>query len=194
MGLQQGEITTTKNADMALAPASSSKRMLEKVSLAFGNFLLRYWAHIITFVMALLVCIALLVPVLSFLGMDFIAKPLFNSLHLVCAQIPSHSFYILGHQLGMCARNISIYGSMVLGGLIFILSKKRLPGIPWWVWVVMLLPIAWDGITQMFGLRESTWELRVLTGTLFGLGNIWFIFPLLQKTLNETMPDIKGSR
>jgi hypothetical protein len=77
---------------------------------------------------------------------------------------------------------------MFLGSLVFVLSKKSLRGIPWWVWVLMLLPIAWDGITQMFGLRESTWTLRVLTGTLFGLGNVWFALPLMQKSLLETTP------
>src|SRR5438067_2295751 len=82
---------------------------------------------------------------------------------------------IFGHQLGLCARNISIYASMFLDCLAFVLSKKRLPGIPWWLWVLMLLPMAIDGTTQLFGLRESTWELRVLTGTLFGLGNVWFV-------------------
>ena len=39
---------------------------------------------------------------------------------------------------------------------------------------------------EWFGWRESTWELRLLTGTLFGLGNIWFVLPMIQKTLDET--------
>jgi len=46
--------------------------------------------------------------------------------------------------------------------------------------------LALDGTTQMFGWRESTWELRVLTGTLFGLGNVWFALPLIQKTILES--------
>ena len=40
----------------------------------------------------------------------------------------------------------------------------------------------------MFGWRESTWALRVITGTLFGGGSIWFAFPLIQKCLLETPP------
>jgi uncharacterized membrane protein len=87
----------------------------------------------------------------------------------------------------VCARNLSIYGAMFAGGLIFVLSKKRLPGIPWWLWLLLILPMAYDGLTQMVGLRESTWELRVLTGTLFGLANMWFALPLIQKTLLEEM-------
>ncbi len=153
---------------------------------AIGNFLLEYWAHIITVAFGTIVFLAISVPFLSYFGLDSIAKPIFYSLHYVCAQIPSHSFYVFGHQLGLCARNFSIYTSMFLMSLIFILSKKRLPGLPWWIWILLLLPMAWDGITQMFGLRESSWELRLLTGTLFGIGNIWFALPLMQKSLIET--------
>jgi uncharacterized membrane protein len=148
-----------------------------------SNLLLDHWATIITWMLGLLVFAALSVPFLSYFGLDGISKQIFFALHMVCAQIPSHSFYIFGHQLGMCARNFSIYTAMFIGSLIFVLSKKRLPGIPWWIWVLMILPLALDGTTQMLGWRESTWELRVLTGTLFGLANVWFALPIIQKTI-----------
>jgi len=154
-----------------------------------GSLAMEYWAHVITVLIGLIVLLALSVPLLTYLGLNNIAKPIFYSLHFICAQIPSHSFYMLGHQFGMCARNMSIYGSMFAGGMIFILSKKRLRGIPWWFWVLLILPMAYDGITQMFGLRESTWELRIITGTLFGLGNMWFVLPFIQKTIQQTMLD-----
>ncbi len=153
-----------------------------------SNLLLDHWATIITWMLGLLVFAALSVPFLSYFGLDGISKQIFFALHMVCAQIPSHSFYIFGHQLGMCARNFSIYTAMFIGSLIFVLSKKRLPGIPWWIWVLMVLPLALDGTTQMLGWRESTWELRVLTGTLFGLANVWFALPIIQKTILESVP------
>jgi len=155
--------------------------------LHLNNFLLEYWATMLTVILGLVVLIALSIPFLSYFGLDAIAKPLFFSLHYVCAQIPSHSFYIFGHQLGLCARNLSIYSSMFLGSLIFVLSKKRLPGIPWWLWILMILPMALDGLTQMVGLRESTWELRLITGTLFGSGSVWFVLPYMQKTITEQL-------
>jgi uncharacterized membrane protein len=167
-------------------PTSSFSRRLDLLMNSIGLFLLDQWATLITAALGLLVLIAISIPFLSYFGLDAIAKPLFFSLHYVCAQIPSHSFYIFGHQLGLCARNFSIYTSMFLGSLVFVLSKKRLPGIPWWLWVLMILPMAWDGTTQMFGLRESDWILRLVTGALFGLGNIWFALPMMQKTILET--------
>ncbi len=163
-------------------------RFMNSAGRFVSNLLINHWATMITYVLGILVFAALSVPFLSYFGLDGISKQIFFALHLVCAQIPSHSFYIFGHQLGMCARNFSIYASMFIGSLIFVLSNKRIPGIPWWVWILMILPLALDGTTQMFGLRESTWELRVLTGTLFGLGNVWFALPLIQKTILESLP------
>jgi uncharacterized membrane protein len=175
-----------QHIQQANPPLPRSKRALGRFAHHLGEFLLEHWATIVTVILGVLVGIAIAVPFLSYFGLDAIAKPLFFALHYVCAQVPSHSFYIFGHQLGLCARNFSIYTAMFLGSLIFVLSKKRLPGLPWWLWILMILPMAWDGITQMFGLRESTWELRLLTGTLFGLGNIWFVLPMIQKSLDET--------
>ena len=161
---------------------------MNSLGLHIGDFLLNHWATLLTCMLGIIVFAALSVPFLSYFGLDAISKQIFFMLHLVCAQIPSHSFYIFGHQLGMCERNFSIYASMFVASLVFVLSKKRLPGIPWWLWVLMILPMALDGTTQMVGLRESTWLLRVLTGTLFGLGNMWFALPLIQKTILETAP------
>jgi len=151
----------------------------------FGDFIMEQWATIITVILGTLVFLAVSVPFLSYFGLDSIAKPIFFALHAICAQIPSHSFYIFGHQFGFCERNLSIYTSMFIGSLIFVLSKKRLPGIPWWLWLLLIMPMAWDGLTQMFGLRESDWVLRVITGSLFGFANIWFALPLMHKTLQE---------
>ncbi len=179
-------VTAQKYIQSTFGPAKP-RTGLHKLGELVNNFLVEYWAHIIMIVLGSLVFIALAIPFLSYFGLDSIAKPLFFALHYVCAQIPSHSFYLFGHQLGLCARNFSIYTSMFLGSLIFVLTKKRIPGIPWWIWVLMLLPIAWDGLTQMVGWRESTWVLRVVTGSLFGLGNVWFALPLMQKSLQETL-------
>lgn len=167
-------------------PSPASKQKLERVAQYFGQFFLLHWATIITAILGLLVATAIAIPFLSYFGLDVIAKPLFFALHFVCAQVPSHSFYIFGHQFGLCERNLSIYTAMFLGSLAFVLTKKRLPGIPWWLWVLFILPMVLDGTTQMFGWRESTWQLRLLTGTLFGLGNVWFVLPLIQRTLDET--------
>ncbi len=172
---------------VSIQSPGSRKNFLSTAGGRVGDFLVEYWAHMITIFLGLIIFAAIAVPFLTYFGLDVIAKPIFFFLHYFCAQIPSHSFYLFGHQLGLCARNFSIYAAMFVGSLIFVVSKKRLPGIPWWAWLLLILPMAIDGTTQMFGLRESNWILRVITGTLFGLGNVWFALPLMQKSLLETM-------
>lgn len=187
MATQQINQGTTQY--VLLTPARHARvRKLDRIMHRFGDFIMEQWATILTVVLGTLVFLAVSVPFLSYFGLDALAKPIFFALHAICAQIPSHSFYILGHQLGFCARNLSIYTSMFIGCLIFVLSKKRLPGIPWWLWLLLILPMAWDGLTQMFGLRESDWILRVITGSLFGFANIWFALPLMHKTLQDPPP------
>ena len=182
MALQQVE---NSNKGFSLL-SQQQKHILARFAQAAGEWMLNYWATVITVVLGLVVATALSIPFLWYFGLDAIAQPLFIALHFTCAQVPSHSFFIFGHQLGLCARNLSIYVSMFLGSLVFVLSKKRIPGLPWWLWILVLLPMVWDGTTQLFGWRESTWILRLVTGTLFGLGNIWFVLPMIQKTLDET--------
>src|SRR2546429_6991372 len=150
MAIQQVKETTNH----AHSPRRQTlDRYMNNAGRFVSNFLINHWATMITWMLGILVFAALSVPFLSYFGLDAISKQIFFALHMVCAQIPSHSFYIFGHQLGMCARNFSIYASMFIGSLIFVLSNKRIPGIPWWVWILMILPMALDGTTQD---RKST--------------------------------------
>ncbi len=155
---------------------------------AGGVFLLKFWALLLTLVFGFIVLAAVSVPLLAYLGLDALAKPLFSALHLICAQISSHSFYLLGHQLGLDVHCLAIYSALCVGSLVFVVSRKRLPGLPWWGLVLMALPLAYDGGTQLIGLRQSTWEIRLLTGALFGFGAAWFAFPWLHKIIQENLP------
>lgn len=166
------------------APKSRIVRVMNNV----GIFFLEYWTLFITTFFGIVCLAAVGAPILTFFGLDTLAKPLFFALSHVCGQIPSHSFYIEGHQVGLCVHCLAIYSSLFAGGLLFTLSNKRLRGIPWWLLVLMALPLAYDGFSQLFGLRESTWEIRLITGVLFGLGSAWFALPALEKGLHETIP------
>jgi uncharacterized membrane protein len=47
--------------------------------------------------------------------------------------------------------------------------------------------MAIDGLTQMFGLRDSTWLLRSVTGALFGFGMVWFLYPVIQTSMDDVI-------
>ena len=166
--------------------ANENMRKVKAMWQRIGLFLYDHWATLIMCLLGLIVFSAFSVPVLAYFGFDSLSKSIYNAMHYICGQIPSHSPYICGHQCGLCFRCTAIYGTLFLTSAVFVFTKKRLIGIRWWMLALLTLPMAWDGITQLFGLRESTTTLRLLTGTLFGLGCALFTFPLVQKTLLES--------
>ena len=50
-----------------------------------------------------------------------------------------------------------------------------------------LLPMAIDGFTQLFGLRESDWVLRTITGVLFGLRLVWLAYPYVEEAMDDVL-------
>ncbi|MCB0245876.1 MAG: DUF2085 domain-containing protein [Anaerolineae bacterium] len=93
----------------------------------------------------------------------------------------------LGYKVAICERDIAIYGSMLIGGLMFAVARKRwrIPRLPIGIYVLFLLPIALDGFSQLFGLRTSNWFLRTVTGALFGLATIWLTYPYVQESMDD---------
>lgn len=101
----------------------------------------------------------------------------------------------VGFKVALCERDIAIYASILLFGLVFSWTGRRLPPLPWYLWVLIALaPIGLDGFSQIFSqpplnflpYRESTPILRVFTGGLFGFGTAWFGYPLVEETMAET--------
>jgi uncharacterized membrane protein len=108
---------------------------------------------------------------------------------------------LLGYKVAMCERDVAIYASLILAGLIFQLSGKKIKQIPWYFWVILgVLPIALDGGSQLFSLggnwpvwlpiRESTPFLRALTGALFGIFTGWYIYPIMEESMKEIRFDL----
>jgi uncharacterized membrane protein len=101
----------------------------------------------------------------------------------------------VGYKLALCERDIAIYGSILLFGLLFAISGRRIRPLPWYLWLVFgILPIALDGLSQLFSqppfnfmvYRESTPLLRVITGALFGFTTAWFGYPTIEQTMRDT--------
>lgn len=98
-----------------------------------------------------------------------------------------------GWKVAICERDVAIYGSILLAGLVFGLLRPRLKRgnkmvkMPLWLYLLMLLPIAVDGFTQLFGLRESTPELRFLTGALMGAATVWFAYPYVEDAMGDVV-------
>ena len=91
----------------------------------------------------------------------------------------------LGWKVALCERDVAIYGSMVIAGIVFALLRNRVRRLPLPVFVLFVIPIAVDGLTQLFGLRTSNWWLRTITGALFGAGVVWLVYPYIQESMDD---------
>lgn len=97
----------------------------------------------------------------------------------------------LGYKTAICQRDLAIYGAVLAAGLLYALVRpqgnKRVRQLPLWLFLVFLIPIGVDGLTQLVGLRESNWELRTLTGALFGAAAVWFAYPYVDDAMEEVL-------
>ena len=112
--------------------------------------------------------------------------------------------------MALCERDISIYLSILIGGLIYGVVRRHGPvrPLPFWLFLIIGLgPIALDGFSQLFSqlfiglgaeslmrllpLRESSPLLRSLTGALMGFSIVWLIYPRLDDQFTMTADDIK---
>lgn len=116
-------------------------------------------------------------PLLRLAGFEAQADAIFAIYSITCHQMSERSWFPWGEQMAMCHRMTSIHGSFFLFGLLYTQVRRRFRPLPTTLLVAYSFPMAVDGFTQLFGWRESTWELRLFTGTLFGLAVVWYCFP-----------------
>lgn len=105
----------------------------------------------------------------------------------------------LGYKIALCERDVAIYGAIILFGVLFGLTGRKIPPLHWAIWLIFAIgPIGLDGFSQLFSqlpipaltallpYRESTPFLRLLTGFLFGFGTAWFGLPYVEESMRET--------
>ncbi len=154
------------------------------------EFVRDHWLAIINTVLGVLIGVALVTPLAFAAGLTGPAGGVFDAYRFFCAQTPSHSFFIAGYQTCLCSRCLAIYTSILAAGIVltFFRNNRRLRAIPWYVWLLGMVPMALDGFTQLFGLRESNLALRLLTGAIFGVTTAWFLFPQIDEAAHQEQP------
>ncbi len=93
----------------------------------------------------------------------------------------------IGWKVALCQRDVAIYASVLVTGLLYGLVRRRVRKLPFKIYVLFVIPIAVDGLTQLFGWRESNWWLRTLTGALFGFASVWFAYPYLEEAMEDVL-------
>jgi uncharacterized membrane protein len=117
----------------------------------------------------------------------------------------------MGYKMALCARDIAIYGFVLVGGLLYGLLRRRrqIKPLPLWAFILFGMgPIALDGFSQLFSqygtispalnffntlfpLRESSPLLRLLTGAIFGLSLVWLAYPHVDSGMKSTAADLE---
>ena len=169
----------------------------------------RHWLSTVNMALGVFIAGALLAPILAALGWRSAADGLYAAYRFTCHEWAFRSFFLfgadrpplavysqqqlanlgadpfsfigspdLGWKMAFCERDLAIYLALLAAGLYFARWRHVRPA-SFLVYGILILPMALDGFTQLFGWRESTWELRVVTGLLFGLASAWLVLPRL---------------
>jgi uncharacterized membrane protein len=168
----------------------------------------RHWLLALNAALGVFLVGALAAPILAAAGARSAADGLYAAYHLTCHQWAFRSFFLfatqqpvavydqqqltnqaldpftfvgtpaLGWKMAFCERDLAIYLGLLLVGLLYARGRTLRPA-GFALYGVLVFPMALDGFTQLFGWRESTWELRVLTGLVFGLASAWLVLPRL---------------
>ncbi len=106
---------------------------------------------------------------------------------------------MMGYKMALCERDMAIYSSIFLFGILFALTGRRIKPLHWTLWILIGMgPIGLDGFSQLFSQMEWSWLgsylpyresvplFRVLTGALFGFATAWFAYPAIEESMSET--------
>lgn len=139
--------------------------------------------------------IIFLTPILSVNNLE-ISKSLFTFFSFFCHQLFERSICMnnnmeIGncsvsngfiYQFPVCARDIGFYFGMLIGGIVMLIARRGEEKMPNLLFLlIFILPMAIDGITQLLYLRESTNELRLITGFLAGMIIPFYLMPVLNR-------------
>ncbi len=174
----------------------------------------RHWLLVANLTLALYVGLPLLAPVLMAAGLESWGKAIHTLFYPTCHQLPERSYFILGphltytrpelvamageavplrfvgnelvgYKMGVCQRCAAIYGGWLTFGLLFGLARKWLRPLTVRGALLLLVPMAVDGLGQLLGLWQSTWLTRTVTGLLFALAVVWLAYPYIERGMQD---------
>jgi uncharacterized membrane protein len=169
----------------------------------------RHWLLAVNATLGALLLGAFAAPAFAALGLQPAADGLYAVYHFICHEWAFRSFFFfgadaspvavydrlqlaastddpfgfignaqLGWKMAVCERDLAIYLGLLAVGIYYARRRDLRPA-GFTTYLILMLPMALDGFTQLFGWRESTWLLRVGTGLLFGLASAWLLLPRL---------------
>lgn len=102
---------------------------------------------------------------------DMVSRGLYRFFHTICHQFDGRTLHLSGHPLGVCSRCSAIYGSFLVGIVVFpwIPGLRRIPLHSRWLLLAAALPMLLDVLLGHLGIYEPSNTYRLVTGSVFGL-------------------------
>jgi uncharacterized membrane protein len=137
-----------------------------------------FWAVTAAIVVSL-VSLILVAPLAAASGHNEIAGAIYRGFSVLCHQRPDRSYFIDGHEFGVCSRCTGIYFGFALTLLAYpLLRSLRTTTTPARKWLLLAaLPLVIDFSLTFFGLWENTHTSRLVTGLLLGSVAVFYVMP-----------------
>lgn len=175
-----------------------------------------HWLLLANIALGIQALLPVAAPVLMASGQPRLGQLLYTVYSPLCHQLPERSFFLFGpqvsytlreleHLLGsdvplryigdptigykmtVCQRDLATYAAMWLASLVFVPLRQRVRPLPLKAFALLCLPVAVDGLGQLFGLWDSTPWRRVLSGALFGAACIWLAYPHMEAGMKDVL-------
>lgn len=127
---------------------TTTKRFSDNITHRINRFswwFSKHWLAAVNTFFFIYVGLPVIAPILLANGHNRSANIIYWIYHFLCHQFPSRAHFIAGEQVALCHRCIAIHGTILIGGLLFILVRHRLTPLNFKWYIFFLLPIALDG-------------------------------------------------
>ncbi|MEI6462140.1 MAG: DUF2085 domain-containing protein [bacterium] len=153
------------------------------------NFIERNILNLFLTFLIVLNLLPILAPLAAHFGLTGISSAIYSVYSYFCHQRAWRSIHIFDFQYAWCVRDTFIYLSLLLS--LLVTKYTNIKSLKWYFVILLTIPIALDGGIQTIAeildagknvaqFYESNDLFRMITGTLFGLGVGFWMWPSLK--------------
>lgn len=102
---------------------------------------------------------------------------IYSAYSLICPQRPSHTTFLAGEPMAMEQRMVAMYVAFGIAGLLYLWWPALRRVLPTWAMLLGVAPALVDVALSSAGVRPSTADSRLWTGTLASAAIVWWAYP-----------------
>lgn len=163
------------------------------------NYINKNFLKLFLVFLVLLNILPILAPIFLYVGFNSPAKAIYFLYSFFCHQQHWKSLHIFDHQCAWCARDMFIWGSMLL--VLILVMRRKISPLSFFSLILYSAPMALDGGLQTVStisgysggnpLYISNNFFRMITGTLFGSAFGLYTFPRIKHIIEDEVKTAK---